>query len=114
EFKAAWRYIYRYFRNKHVYNVVWVWNPWKPTAVDAYFPGEAYVDWVGVTMLNYGSLGDNGGWYSMAELYKPFRDHAVFRSGLPVMLAEMGSLPSAGRQSEWFQAAFDDMKKTFP
>src|SRR5690606_20109932 len=114
EFKAAWQYVYRYFQNNHVENVVWVWNPWKAAAVDAYFPGEAYVDWIGVTALNYGSINDDGGWYNMGELYRPFREHAIFRSGIPVMLAEMGSLSSEGRQSQWFQTAFENMKTTFP
>jgi len=81
EFTAAWRYVHDYFSNRNVFNVIWVWNPWKATAVDDYFPGTAYVDWIGVTILNYGRKNPDSTWYTMHELYDPFHSKAVFRSG---------------------------------
>lgn len=113
EFKAAWKYVYNFFLNNAAYNVIWVWNPWKAEAVEDYFPGAQYVDWIGVTNLNYGSQKSTQKWMSMEALYKPFHQNAVFRSGIPVMLAEMGSLAAAGRQKEWFDAAFR-AKRKFP
>lgn len=112
EFKAAWKYVHQYFSRNKVYNVIWVWNPWRPETVGSYFPGSAYVDWIGVTNLNYGSP-YTPSWQSMEDIYKHFHQHPVFRSGLPVMLAEMGSLISAGRQEAWFQQAFKSRSK-FP
>ncbi|SKB54786.1 Glycosyltransferase, catalytic subunit of cellulose synthase and poly-beta-1,6-N-acetylglucosamine synthase [Parapedobacter luteus] len=114
EFKAAWRYIHRYFNRSGAYNAIWVWNPWKPEAVTSYFPGRRYVDWIGVTNLNYGSRNNDGKWYSMKELYMPFHEQPIFQSGIPVMLAEMGSLPAEGQQTYWFQTAFKDIKERFP
>ena len=114
EFKQAWRYVHRYFYNIGADNVIWVWNPWKPEAVETYFPGEQYVDWIGLTNLNYGSKNDDGQWYSMRDLYPPFRKHSLFQSGIPVMLAEMGSLPSEGKQTYWFHQAFEDIESMFP
>ncbi|MDZ7847345.1 MAG: glycosyl hydrolase [Owenweeksia sp.] len=40
-------------------NVIWVWNPWHPGAVEDYFPGEEYIDWVGLTALNYADYNEN-------------------------------------------------------
>lgn len=114
EFKAAWRYVHRFFMQNGAYNAIWVWNPWKPEAVDTYFPGKSFVDWIGVTNLNYGSRNGDGQWYTMKELYLPFRDHAVFRSGIPVMLAEMGSLADERDQGVWFQQAFEAIETDFP
>jgi len=111
EYKAAWKYIHHYFSKNAVYNVIWVWSPWKSETMDAYFPGVQYVDWIGVTNLNYGQLYSSAGWQSMEDLYKPFHQNPIFRSGLPVMLAEMGSLVSAGRQGEWFKSAFKSKNK---
>ena len=54
EFKAAWKYVHTYFVKQGTSNVIWVWNPWKPAAVKSYFPGREYVDWIGITNLNYG------------------------------------------------------------
>ena len=54
QFVAAWRLIHRLFAAAHATNVIWVWNPNVISAepelpLSAYFPGDAYVDWVGVT-----------------------------------------------------------------
>jgi cellulose synthase (UDP-forming) len=114
EFKAAWQYVYNYFKRNRVYNVIWVWNPWKANAVDAYFPGKRYVDWIGVTCLNYGLNNPDKQWYSMEQLYNGFHENPVFNYGLPVMLTEFGSLPSEGRQDLWFKNAFKSIKTKYP
>jgi len=54
QFVAAWRLIHRLFAAAHATNVIWVWNPNVISAeprldLSAYYPGDAYVDWVGVT-----------------------------------------------------------------
>ncbi len=114
EFKNAWQYVHDFFIHNGADNAIWVWNPWKPEAVNAYFPGKDYVDWIGVTNLNYGSADTAKKWFSMQELYYPFHINPVFNSGLPVMLAEMGSLTSEGKQDEWFKGAFHSFKQKFP
>lgn len=114
EFKAGWKYVHDYFNKSGVYNVIWVWNPWKPDAVAKYFPGKQYVDWIGVTNLNYGTRNGSNSWYSMEQLYQPFHNSPVFKMGLPVMLAEMGSLPVEGKQAQWFQNAFKSIRNKFP
>lgn len=111
EFKAAWKYVYDFFENRGVYNVIWVWNPWKAEKINAYFPGAKYVDWIGVTNLNYGSVSTSGKWTSMQDLYQPFHQNPIFRSGIPVMLAEMGTLASEGDQDQWFKDAFKARNK---
>ena len=113
EFKNAWKYVHDFFSRNGAYNVIWVWNPWKATAINAYFPGEDYVDWVGVTCLNYASFSNDKKWYSMEQLYQPFHNNPVFRTGLPVMLAEMGSLQSEGGQADWFKGASQSVKTKF-
>ncbi|HVW60953.1 MAG TPA: glycosyltransferase family 2 protein [Puia sp.] len=114
EFKAAWKYVHDYFDSRNVFNVIWVWNPWKAAAVDDYFPGTDYVDWIGVTILNYGRKNPDSTWYAMQKLYEPFHKKLLFRLGLPVMIAEMGSLSSEGRQLQWFREAFDAIKTRYP
>jgi mannan endo-1,4-beta-mannosidase len=54
QFVAAWRLIHRLFAAAGASNVVWVWNPNVISAepqlqLSAYYPGNAYVDWVGIT-----------------------------------------------------------------
>ena len=114
EFKEAWRYVHKYFVKEGAFNAIWVWNPWKATAVKDYFPGKDYVDWIGITSLNYGSKSPDQKWYSMEELYAPFHKQQIINSGIPVMLAEMGSIRSDGRQNEWFKDAANSISKKFP
>ena len=114
DFKAAWKYVHDYFTKNQVRNVIWVWNPWKPEAVKSYFPGKQYVDWIGVTNLNYASKNSDKVSYSMAELYYPFHRNPIFKMGLPVMLAEMGSLTTGAEQDQWLQNAFEDISVRFP
>jgi cellulose synthase (UDP-forming) len=114
EFKSAWKYLHDFFEERKIYNIIWVWNPWKAEGVDAYFPGKDYVDWIGVTCLNYGKMNPDAKFYSMDSLYQPFHLKTVFRTGLPVILSEMGSPKSEGNQQQWFQKAFDSSLKHFP
>lgn len=114
EFKAAWQYVHGFFARHHVHNVIWVWNPWSPEAAATYFPGKAYVDWIGVTCLNYGPQYADARSRSFTELYTPFHRQQVFRTGLPVMVAEMGSLAAAGNQAAWLTDAFSAINTRFP
>ena len=114
EFKAAWKYVHNYFERNRATNVIWVWNPWKAGAVNSYFPGKKYVDWIGVTSLNYASKNPNKVSYSMKELYQPFHRSPVFKLGLPVMLAEMGTLTKGVEQEEWMKKAFQSIRSDFP
>jgi cellulose synthase (UDP-forming) len=114
EFKEAWKYVYNRFKANGVYNVIWVWNPWKAEAVDAYFPGKEYVDWIGVTNLNYGLQGGGTKWSSVQERYEPFHQNPLLRSGLPVMLAEFGSERLAGSQSKWINDGMQAVTVRYP
>jgi hypothetical protein len=53
-FVAAWRHIHNLFVQAGASNVIWVWNPnvinpIPQVALAPYWPGNAYVDWVGIT-----------------------------------------------------------------
>lgn len=113
DFKQAWRYVHDFFIRHRVYNAIWVWNPWKPDAAERYFPGMAYVDWIGVTGLNYGSLQQDGKWYSFRELYEPFHRKYMYRSGLPVMVAEGGTIRPDGNQQQWIEDALSAVTSGF-
>jgi hypothetical protein len=55
DFVNAWRHIVDIFRAQGATNVLWVWNPNfsdfdAPHHQDEYYPGDSYVDWVGIDM----------------------------------------------------------------
>lgn len=52
-FVKAWRHIHDLFQEEGATNVVWVWspnvvNPVPSVKLEPYWPGDAYVDWVGI------------------------------------------------------------------
>jgi hypothetical protein len=54
DFVTAWRVIHRLFVKADARNVIWIWNPNVIDAdpqldLSAYYPGDAYVTWVGIT-----------------------------------------------------------------
>ena len=105
-FRAAWKYVYDFMRNQGVHNLIWVYNPWKAKNCDLYFPGVAYVDWIGVTALNYGQVPGSELWVDFEDFYEPFRRTLAFQHDIPVMLAEFGAL-SADKPSstQWALSA---------
>ncbi|NEU08298.1 glycosyltransferase [Flavihumibacter sp. R14] len=114
EFKRAWIYVHTFFAKEGASNAIWIWNPWKPSAVVDYFPGKQYVDWIGITNLNYGKEGPDKKWYSLEQLYTPFHKQRFLTSGIPVMLAETGTLHSEGKQDEWLRDGLIAIKQKFP
>ena len=54
EFVAAWRRIHNLFTQAGATNVIWVWNPndiypVPQVQLQPYYPGNSYVDWIGIT-----------------------------------------------------------------
>lgn len=104
EYVASWQYVVNKFVNLGISNVTWVWNPWDYSTIDKYYPGKQYVDWIGITALNYGNASYDGKWRTLAELYAPFRKKVTGLSK-PVMLAEFGSTGYGGDQAQWLRDA---------
>jgi hypothetical protein len=88
QFVAAWRLIHRLFAAAHATNVIWVWNPNVISAepqldLSAYYPGDAYVDWVGVT--GYFTA---GGPDTFGGLYGPTMQEIRGFTAKPFIIAE--------------------------
>lgn len=54
QFVGAWRRIHDLFEAADARNVIWIWNPnvispAPQVQLQPYYPGDSYVDWVGVT-----------------------------------------------------------------
>lgn len=113
KFKKAWIHTYEVFKNIGATNVIWIWNPWKSNNIAAFYPGEEYVDWIGVNVLNYGKLNQDGKWHDFEELYKPFHDELKNLPSTPVIISEFGSLKEELKQDEWLNKAFISIKNEF-
>lgn len=119
EYVKAWRHVVDLFRTHGVHNVQWVWNPWQEVSMYEYYPGDRYVDWIGLTILNYGLASSGGSWHSFGTLYEPFRyqigfseDESMMKK--PVMIAEFGSTAYGGDQAEWIDEAMYRIRERYP
>jgi mannan endo-1,4-beta-mannosidase len=88
QFVAAWRLIHRLFAAAGASNVIWVWNPNVISAepqleLSAWYPGDAYVSWVGVTGY-FGSTGPD----TFDGVYGPTMQEIRTFTSRPFLIAE--------------------------
>jgi len=88
EFVAAWRHIHDVFAQAGALNVIWVWNPnvinpVPDVALQPYWPGHAFVNWVGIT----GYFSTTGP-HTYAGLFLPTVTEIRKFTGKPLIIAE--------------------------
>jgi len=113
-FKAAWIHVVDLFRKNGANNVLWVWSPHLAYGwFDAYYPGDAWVDWVGTGTLNYGTVASWSQWWSFDEIFaKHYEALAAFKK--PMLLSEFGSLAVGGSRAEWYKTALTNFPSRYP
>jgi hypothetical protein len=111
-YKAAWRHLVRLFRRAGATNVRWIWtpyvNPGGHLPFRSRYPGNHWVDWVGLDGINWGG---GFGWSSFKDLYG--RSYRVLRrlSSAPMILAEVGCGEQGGSKARWVASA---MRRQLP
>jgi len=109
DFVSAWRRVFQIFQARGVTNVAWVWNcyTFPPPPADwgfdtncaDYYPGDAYVDWVGADHYDEGPP-------SYLDPHVAF----ALAHGKPFFLAEWGirlGTLTPPEQQAWISAMFD-------
>jgi len=114
DFIAAWRHVVDRFRIAGAKNVIWVWSPHPAyTHFDEYYPGNAYVDWVGLGTLNYGTVATWSKWWTFDEIFgKYYEELAKYKK--PIMIAEFGSLAVGGDRAKWYKDALTNLPVKYP
>jgi hypothetical protein len=107
----AYRRIHRIFRAAGAANVAFVWSPNWNSSPDAawnrmerYYPGDQYVDWVGVSGYNF-----------FAESPRTLFRHVVRAYGRkkPIMLSETAAIEHGGKsKAEWITALAAYVRRT--
>lgn len=120
-FKAAWRRAYDIFKQVGTDNVEWIWSPNIVSCPDEpandmhlYYPGDRYVDWVGVDGYNFGDNHDQWHrWQTFAEVFDEVLDDFAKRyAGKPVMISEFGCAPGdPDKRARWIREAFANLRR---
>lgn len=121
-YKKTYRYVVDRVRAQGVTNILWVFHvnnysypldDWNQMA--AYYPGDDYVDWLG--MSAYGKQFNKDPWVSASDcLTYAYKDLCALNPTKPVMLAEwgIGEFPDAGDKAAWITDAFKIMTTKMP
>jgi hypothetical protein len=114
DFVAAWKHVHQIFTAIGAKNVIWVWSPHPSYGwFDAFYPGEKYVDWVGVNILNYGTAAIWSKWWTFAEMFGTHYAELA-KYGKPIMITEFGCLAVGGNRADWFKEALSGIPVNYP
>jgi cellulose synthase/poly-beta-1,6-N-acetylglucosamine synthase-like glycosyltransferase len=114
QFARAWRHVHHIFTAEHATNVKWVWSPAAGSLSirRGQYPGNAYVDVVGLSVFNGGSALKWGGWRSFARVFD--RSAGVLRQiapNKPIQISEVASAERGGNKAAWITGMFRDLRR---
>ncbi len=116
---AMWRHVVTLFRQDGATNVRFVWCPnayadaATPIDFTTLYPGDAYVDWVGLDGYNWGTTKTYARWISFSEIFGRSYDALVHLTGRPIMIAETASVELGGDKASWIDGTTRDLATTF-
>ena len=109
EFVQAWRHVHDIFTAIGAHNVTWVWCPNIYVAdsppLRELYPGDAYVDWVGMDGYNWGATTGHQ-WRTFSQVFKPTYDNILSITSKPMIIAETGSAEQGGSKANWITDAY--------
>jgi beta-mannanase len=113
DYIAAWQHVRDRFHKLHAENAIWVWSPHPAYSYNEFYPGDDYVDWIGTTTINYGTVAPWSQWWSFDDIFGKFYND-ISSHKKPIVLTEFGSLSVGGDRALWFKSAFDMMPTKYP
>lgn len=117
-FIAAWRHVISVFRREGATNVKWIWSPNinRGYPFVRYFPGEAWVDYVGLDGYNWGTEGPGADrWLSFSGVFLHSYEELTALSSRPVIISETASGEFGGSKATWIKRAFlHEIPNRFP
>jgi len=96
DFKAAWIHVRTLFKSVGAINTIWIWAPHPAYGnLDAFYPGDLYVDYIGIGVLNFGIATTWSKWWTFDQLIES--QYEILSSfHKPIMITEFGSLSVGG------------------
>ncbi len=118
----AYRYIHDFFERVGAKNVIWVWSPnegnpigesWNE--IENYYPGDDYVNWLGMDGYNWGTSRSWSHWRSFDDIFSDlYRRLSILAPDKPIVIAEFASSEEGGNKAQWINDAFQKIKTAYP
>jgi hypothetical protein len=113
DFIAAYQHVHDLFTKQGADKVIWIWSPHPAYEFKSFYPGDTYVDYVGVGALNYGSSAVWSKWWTFKEIFGNYYNQLASYNK-PVMITEFGSLAKGGNRAKWYADALDSLPQLYP
>lgn len=113
----AWRHIVTVFRQEGASNVKWVWAPnvdYGGRPFNQFFPGDEWVDYVGLDGYNWGTSGGES-FASFSKIFASSYATITQLSGKPLIVTETAASEVGGNKAAWIEETFlSTIPKTMP
>jgi beta-mannanase len=107
QFAKAWRHVWRIFKREGASNVEWVWSPVALKIPKLQYPGDAYVDRVGLSGFVGGVQLQHNRWRSFMKVFGPaLRRFARIAPRKPIEISEVGAAEEGGDKAKWIRGMF--------
>lgn len=117
----AFRYVNKKIKEAGGTNAYWVWAPnvvngaKNPQRLEDYYPGDNYVDMIGMDGYNFGKSQSWSRWQSFSEVFEDLytwtqKNHP----DKPVFISEMGTSSTGGDKAAWIKDMFVQLAQNFP
>lgn len=117
-FVQAWQRIHDIFESRGATNVEWVWCPnasaFGSGKAQAYYPGDAYVDWICGDGYNWAPGRQGSPWTSFQNVFSSFYAWGS-ATGKPLLIGETGVQErDPGEKGSWITGMANAIKSTYP
>jgi len=119
KYVKAFRHVRKIFKDEGAGNAMFVWCPMRESwpqenwnDMDLAYPGDEYVDWIGIDGYNWGVTQPWSQWQSFKELFRDvarslWRAHPT----KPIMIAEFASADLGDDKAKWITDMNEELKK---
>lgn len=117
KFVEIYKYVKDIFDEIGATNVKWVFSvnsedvPREDNNFMLYYPGDEYVDYVGIDGYNWGTTESWSRWMSFNEIFEKRYQEITDNLKKPVIISEFSSTSSGGDKAAWIRKAIDDIKR---
>jgi hypothetical protein len=116
QFVRAWIRAHNIFAAAGATNVKWVWNVnvdfVGSTPLKRLYPGDNYVDYVGIDGYNWGTSQRWSTWQTPQQVFDPTLVDVARFTKKPVILCETASSERGGNKAQWIQQFFAFVEST--